>query len=358
MIIEYLKRLFSKWFVYLGLLPAIDDLIERYLNISLSIPNIVLYLLAFCGFIYATYQAWNDMRVEKEELEEKLKNPVDYEIKAYAKKIVFDLEYLKNKINKNIEEAEKIIFEISTELKELEEKSDKNSLSDGIYMAKMLSSFEMYDDKKNKQNEMFYLAGLNSYLEKLRNYSSKKDECLDKYKEAIENKLKDLYMVDFVISNCGIKFDEDIDIVLEFGEKNEYLESGYISLNLPKCILLPSKPERQNIYYSSEYRKAILGRPDFREINKIQLDSNPLVYRRYEKIKDKLFSIKLRDLKVSDSVSIFKNDSYLFKIKDKNSMKCTITSKNSTSKIIKNIIFENDGEFDFFNKTNSQGEEK
>lgn len=336
MIIEYLKKLFSKWFVYLGLLPAIDDLIERYLNISLSIPNIVLYLLAFCAFIYATYQAWNDMRVEKEELEEKLKNPVDYEIKAYAKKIVFDLGYLKNKINKNIEEAEKKISETSIELKELEEKSDV----------------------KNKQNEMFYIAGLDNYLEKLRNYSSKKDECLDKYKEVIENKLKDLYMVDFVISNCGIKFDEDIDIVLEFGEKNEYLEDGYISLNLPKCILLPSKPERQNIYYSSEYRKAILGRLDFREINKIQLDSNPLVYRRYEKIEDKQFSIKLRDLKVSDSVSIFKNDSYLFKIEDKNSIKCTITSKNSTSKIIKNIIFENDGEFDFFNKTNSQGEEK
>ena len=157
MIIEYLKRLFSKWFVYLGLLPAIDDLIERYLNISLSIPNIVLYLLAFCAFIYATYQAWNDMRVEKEELEEKLKNPVDYEIKAYAKKIVFDLGYLKNKINKNIEEAEKKISETSIELKELEEKSDV----------------------KNKQNEMFYIAGLDNYLEKLRNYSSKKDERLE-----------------------------------------------------------------------------------------------------------------------------------------------------------------------------------
>lgn len=71
---------------------------------------------------------------------------------------------------------------------------------------------------------MFYIAGLDNYLEKLRNYSSKKDECLDKYKKVIENKLKDLYMVDFVISNCGIKFDEDIDIALEFEEKNEYLK--------------------------------------------------------------------------------------------------------------------------------------
>ena len=58
------------------------------------------------------------------------------------------------------------------------------------------------------------------------------------------------------------------------------------------------------------------------------------------------------------AINFFKKDSYLFKIEDQNNIKFTITSKNSTSKIIKNIIFENDGEFDFFNKTNSQGEEK
>jgi len=29
-------------------------------------------------------------------------------------------------------------------------------------------------------------------------------------------------------------------------------------------------------------------------------------------------------------------------------MKCTITSKNSTSKIVKEVIFEDNGEFDYF----------
>ncbi|OCL82737.1 hypothetical protein [Arcobacter porcinus] len=354
MIIEYLKRLFSKWFVYLGLLPAIDDLIERYLTISLSIPSIVLYFVAFCAFIYATYQVWNDMRVEKEELEEKLKNPVDYEIKAYAKKIVFDIEYAEKKIVENIKEAQNIIKKSSKELDKLQEKPDENSLSGKLEMFRSMQSLGIYENDSYETSKVIYMAELSKYIDELKNFPSKKDECLDKYKEVIENKLKDLYMLDFVISNCGIKFDEDIDIVLEFGEKNEYLESGYISLNLPKCILLPSKPEIKLINDFTTISKPIFDNNDFEFIK----DSNPLVYRRYEKIEDKQFSIKLRDLKVSKSVRIFKNDSYLFKIEDKNSMKCTITSKNSTSKIIKNIIFENDGEFDFFNKTNSQGEEK
>ncbi len=38
------------------------------------------------------------------------------------------------------------------------------------------------------------------------------------------------------------------------------------------------------------------------------MDSNPRIYRRYEEIKEHIFSIKLRDLKASETVSVFRDN--------------------------------------------------
>lgn len=75
--------------------PDLTDLIQSHFNYTIPISSNILNYIALIALLYATYQVWDDTRIEKLELEEKLKNPIDYEVKAYIKKVKIDLDYIR-----------------------------------------------------------------------------------------------------------------------------------------------------------------------------------------------------------------------------------------------------------------------
>ena len=65
---EYVKKLFSKWYIYLGLLFFIDDLISLILNIEFALPKTIKYIFLISIFTYSTYSIWRDENKEKLQL--------------------------------------------------------------------------------------------------------------------------------------------------------------------------------------------------------------------------------------------------------------------------------------------------
>ena len=341
MIFEYLKRLVKKWFTYLIFVPDLTDLIQSHFNYTIPISSNILNYIALIALLYATYQVWDDTRIEKLELEEKLKNPIDYEVKAYIKKVKIDLDYIESLIDKNIEKTVSLIHSSEQEL----EKIIVNENDEIKFLAIKFSS-GIYSN-----SEIFYKNDLKDYIELLKEYKNKKDNYLLEWKKFNEIELKDIYIVDFYITNIGRQFDEDIDIDIHFNNENKYIGEIYLLDNFPSNFDLPSKPEKKK--ERNFYSKEIFNDFDIHKTIRTQENLNPHTYRRYEEIKEDIFSVKLRDLKVLEKVDIFKSKGFFIKITDKNDIDVIISSKNSTSKINKKLISEIGEEFDYFQNTNS-----
>ncbi len=328
---EYLKRLFKKWYAYLPILPDLIDKIQSHIEYTIPVSSNILNIFALFALLYATYQVWNDMRLEKLVLEEKLKNPIDYEVKANIKKVKIDLNYIESLIDKNIEKTESLIYSAEEELEKLSFNRKEMKIIGG---AQTINVFEN-----------IYKTNLKNYIDELKEYSDKKDNYLLEWKNFNDIELKDIYIVDFYITNTG-KFDEDIDIEIHFNNENKYIGEICLIDNFPSRFNLPSKPEKKKEI--DFYSRNILNDLDIHETFRLQANLNPQTYRRYEEIKENIFSVKLRDLKASETVSIFRDDGYFIKIIDKNDIDIIISSKNSTSKINKKLVYEDKGEFDYF----------
>lgn len=345
MILEYLKRLVKKWFTYLIFVPDLTDLIQSHFNYTIPISSNILNYMALIALLYATYQVWDDTRIEKLELEEKLKSPIDYEVKAYIKKVKIELAYIESLLDKNIEKTVSLIHSSEQEFEKIVVNENDEITSLARHFA--LSGY-------SNKSEIFYKNDLGNYIKQLKEYADKKDTYLIDWKDFNDIVLKDIYFVDFSIRNIGRQFDEDIDIDIHFNNENKYIEKNYLIDNSPNSFNLPSKPERKKENEFNTIRRFIDNVDNSHELYKLQMmDSNPRIYRRYEEIKEYIFSIKLRDLKVSRSARIFRNNGYFIKIKDKNDIDVIISSKNSTSKINKKLIFEVGEEFDYFQDRNS-----
>lgn len=338
MFFEYIKRLIKKSFAILSFITTISGVILFYTNFDTRdiivnfIMNYFLYISFFLLFI-GTYQVWNDMRLEKLVLEEKLKNPIDYEVKAYIKRVKFDLNNIESLIDKNIKEIESLIDSAERELENLSS-NYKIKISGGIS-----STINVVESN--------YEIDLKNYIDYLKEYADKKDTYLLEWQEFNELELKDMYVVDFFITNIGRLFDEDIDIDINFNNENKYVGEIYLLDNIPNSLNLPVKPERKK-FNDFTVIKSLDMSYDFHKFDKLHTDSNPLIYKRYEEIEERKFSIKLRDLKVNNRVRVFSGNDYFVKIIDKNDIDIIISSKNSTSKINKKLVYEDKGEFDYF----------
>ncbi|MDX9743124.1 MAG: hypothetical protein RBT59_04840 [Arcobacteraceae bacterium] len=346
--LEYLKRLFKKWYAYLPIVPDLIDTIQSHLEYTIPISSIILNGFALIALLYATYEVWNDMRLEKLELEEKLKNPIDYEVKAKIKKVKIDLDYIEKSINENIEKTESLINSASQELENLSSNDD----IDPKIMQILNDARQYLSSGNHSQSEIIYRSNLRSYIESLKSYPDKKDSFISEWKFFSNNEIKDVYFVDFTITNTGRRFDEDIDIEIHFNNGNRYICEVDLLDNFPFNLNLPFKPKKDNNMES--FMNSIQREHDVYELDRLRRNSNPLTYKRYEEIRENFFSIKIRDLKVLDTISIFKNNGYFIKISDINDIDVVISSKHTTSKINKKLVLENCEEFDYFKEKNGK----
>lgn len=336
MIFEYLKRLVKKWFGILSLITTISGFILFYTNFDTRdvIVSFIADKLPYISLVFlfiGTYQVWKDTRLEKIKLEEKLKNPIDYEVKAILKKVKIDLSYIEILIDKNIEETESLIHSAEQELEKLSFNRKEMKIIGGA------STINVFEN--------MYKTNLKNYIDELKEYSDKKDDYLLEWKNFSDIELKDIYIVDFYITNIGRQFDEDIDIEIHFNDENKYIGEFFLLDNFPSSNL-PSKPKKNK--EKGFYLQNILNELDIRDRIRTQANLNPQTHRRFEEIKENIFSVKLRDLKASKTVSIFRNNGYFIRITDKNDIDIIISSKNSTSKINKKLVYEDNGEFDYF----------
>ena len=121
MFLQYLKLVFTKWYLYLGLLPGFLDFISVYLPEKYSFNIPVLYSWIFLGLVFlcVNYQIWNDEQ-------RKHKSPkviIDYDLQTFNI-IYLEVKNIGNDYARNI----KIIFDPNIEIGNNQKINDKNFL--------------------------------------------------------------------------------------------------------------------------------------------------------------------------------------------------------------------------------------
>lgn len=344
--IEFIAKIFKKWFGIFSLIASFSGLLLFYTGLDTNSLIVNLFknnwlIVSLIFLLISSFQVWLDTQKEKIALENKLKNPIDYKVKAYKRAINIDLQYLENLFDENIKKSSEILMDINSKIKNLS--TNNNSETD---IAKLLSSVKhgIYDNLKSDE---LYIQELKQYKTKLIEYPKKKETFLLNWKNFIDNELKNIYFVHFTIKNIGILSDEDIDIEIEIMHNNKYITDLYTLENFPKMPSLPEKPKRE---IATILRQKLNHDLDLSKMHRLSIDSNPLTYRRYETIDNNKFSIKLRDLKVSEEVSIFRQDGFFIYIDNENNFHVRIISKKSNSAIQKKIIFIKDKDYNYFKK--------
>lgn len=263
--IEYLKKLFTKWFFYLGFLPTIYDYASAYFDWGLKLPSLFLYLVGFLAFLFASYTIWADERKEKSEVQRLLANPVDYNIIGELTPIDFEVEKQLNRIDNNAFKAQEEIDSANQEINQLfgDDKSMQRVIS------AITASSNLFDSYKYE---------LLKYIDELSNYIEKSEEYKNQYRERV-NVLSSRYFIIFNIENIGNKSDSQINIEIKT-QKNNFIDAtNMYDLVFKNIPTLPQKPESpiQKFAKNIDFMKQINSQPhpDLFRLNrsKVQFDN-------------------------------------------------------------------------------------
>jgi hypothetical protein len=201
-ILQYLKKLFTKWIFYLGIILLAYDLINVYFPEPLKsfrLPSLVNYILAAIFFIIASYGVWLE---EKRKVDELTKNTTEFFIETIVYKLT----------------AKKHLIEIENEIEEIDRKiliiEGKNN--------------------NNGQNNMFQI--FSNVLSQLRPLFPEQDlDYYKKYKEKLVRYKKDiLQLIDKNIIHFNLlieadRYDENIDIKVSLVGGSEFIETDKIN---------------------------------------------------------------------------------------------------------------------------------
>lgn len=327
MINEYIKRVLLRWWILLGITPEILDRISTYYGHELELPSELTYSLILIFLLISTYLVWKEEKLKNIELEEKYRNPIDYDITAN----LYPLDLEQNDIIANeykiLNEKKDAIKGIEEELLNIEE-DYKEKFSSNTNLS-LFHSMDILSGRSKRRDERPYRDRFeiykNSYLRYISDYE-KYIEDLEKYYQSFESKV---YYVEHIIENIGTSSDEGIYIHIEIkdGIFKKYEE---LFSNLPSAPSEPKKPSVVEYIDTYAQIRAVQPSIDFPYID------NEKYYRRFYKLEEKSVTVQLRDLNVGDRGNVFKDKFFLF-TDDYNSMSFTIKSKNSTKVIRKDI---------------------
>ncbi|WP_418178669.1 hypothetical protein ACNSOO_06015 [Aliarcobacter lanthieri] len=327
MINEYIKRVLSRWWILLGITPEILDRISTYYGHELELPSELTYSLILIFLLISTYLVWKEEKLQNIELEEKYKNPIDYDITANLYPLDLEQNDIIENEYKTLSEKKDAINGIEEELlnidEDYEEKFSNNTNLSLFHSMDILSGrSKRRDERPYKDRFEIYK---NSYLRYISDYE-KYIEDLEKYYQSFESKV---YYVEHIIENIGTSSDEGIYIHIKIkdGIFKKYEE---LFSNLPSAPNEPKKPSVVEYIDTYAQIRAVQPSIDFPYID------NEKYYRRFYKLEEKSVTVQLRDLNVGDRGNVFKDKFFLF-TDDYNSMSFTIKSKNSTKVIRKDI---------------------
>lgn len=328
MFIEYIKKLLHKWFIYLGFIPLLYDYAEAYFKFNFEIPDFILSVFSLGAFVCASYSVWKGEKKRNIGLEELLKSPIDYEIKAELLLIDFNLNVYLNKIDGIAIEAKKEIEFANSEIKRLYPED-----SSSYILQSKLSAGLVY---KKTKSDLVYLEELKEYKRKLIDYINNHDVYKKEFKEKIESISRHLYCIDFDIKNIGIKSDSKINIEIKT-EKNTFIKEYNIYDHIPRLESLPERPDAPRDMYPKT------PSINFVDIPRPTLYENQNTYRSNKKINEKSISITIRDINVGDAVNIF-NDILFIYLLDNNDFNIYIKSKELNSVLEKKLVITSNNE--------------
>lgn len=337
MIIKYFKKVVFRWWILLGLMPEALERIALYFNIEIKIPEEYTIYLCFAFLFVSTYLVWKEEKEKVETLEEKSKNPVDYEITAKIYPFDDDIENSIQSLEKRINDAQKELDDINIKLyEETIIKLNKDNIPDlgngtvastiaSLYHNMQRTNHNSFPSFQNNR-EMSYRISLESYIEDMKKY-------VVDVKQFYENRKGKIFYVVFYIHNTGSIFDESIDI--NISSKNSIFAE---KLDFDNTLVKPEKPEKpkNSMVEDPSYSNYInrIERPYFENF-----DINPHRLRRNIEIKDKNISLVLRDLKVDVEIELLKKIVFI-KSDSLNDLETEIISKNANKKIQKNVVLE------------------
>lgn len=337
---EYIKKLLTKWFFYMGFLPTIYDYISVYLpkkwNV-IKIPSFINYMFLVLFFIASSFVLWLEEKKQKEEVINKFKeysnSLPNYKIKLILKK--YELQEIKNfRLEK-----EKLLKKALKQIEFLKNKGQLDTLKG--HEIEELFDFIPIESEYN----------FNKYISDLKNFITKiKSLEIDKNVENIK-----IYEATVEISNIGLKSDENIYCEIDLGEKNfafkyvEDFEDKLKEIIEEKIPILPVFPKPVKINKSKK---------SFYNMNKLINFSKPTLISPVEKIDTKFLrllyenkhppyffvdehQIIIKNLNLNTGMTHSRN--FYLILNNKDDIKYYITSKNLPKPLKSNVkvIYEN-----------------
>lgn len=332
MIIEYFKKVISKWWILLGLLPEVYDKVALYFHIEYKLPEESTIYLFFALLFVSTYLVWKEEKEKTAALEEKSKNPVDYEITAKIYPFDDDIENSIQNLVKVIDDTQNEIDEINKSLPDNNQSKHKikatliNNDVDG--MTRLYSDmFHISDSFLN--NKLVQVQRKKIYKDSLMDYITSMHKYIEEMKDYYENRKGKIFYVVFYIHNTGSIFDESIDI--NISSKDSIFAD---KLDFDNTLIKPKKPKESEIINDNLFMNPIFDIPSIKNF-----DINPHRLRRNVEIKDKNISLVLRDLKVDVEIELLEKIVFI-KSDNINDLETEIISKNANKKIQKNVKLE------------------
>ena len=329
MIIKYIKNIISKNYSIAGIILTALDLIAKLFKYDINALNIsqeAIYIIILILFIISTYLVWKDEKNKNLELEEKLKNPVDYEITAEIYPLDEQVEKSIGRIEESIKGSKKEFDEIpipQTNIVNSQVISPELQTAIKSMTLMALAINPSADTRPYEERLMSYKYSLKSYINEMKTY-------LEEMKIFYKEREGKMYYVFFNIHNKGRLFDEHLDT--EIRSKHSIFSETIYSNNSPKFPQKPEKPEKsvsfEQIYNPMKHTRDILH-VDFS-------NSHPQTLIRYLEIKDNSISLIFRELKADEDARLLKNAVFI-KSDNLNDLEFEIKSKKSNKRIIKKV---------------------
>jgi len=332
--IKYIKKLFTKWILLLGLLPSFYDYISAYFNTEIVLPETLKIIFIILIFIIASFSVWNDERKKNIELHNKLKNPVDYKITAHLKEISFDFNIPIQKIDTFIENIDRELAKIDIKLQERQNKNEFSHLQDIVYSMQSI-------DTVTTKTEQTYIRELLDYKDELISFKNNYDLIKNNMITNISNEINKFYKISFYIENIGRKSDSDINIEIlskDINILNKYIVGSNINKNGINYPTEPEPPKRREL---TSFESRMPPLPNF---------EHPMAYRKNQSIEENRIFITLRDMNVGDKLLVIKNTLFIQQ-HDNLNMTFTIKSKESEAIIKKYVEILYDKEKYIYNKS-------
>ena len=261
----------------------------------------------------------SDMGVFSTVNNQALNNPVDYKVSAKLIPIQINhhLEY--DIIEKDIEKAE-------AELVDLEKNSP-------LISARDVSSVSISPMRAMREKTLLeYKRELDGYKIQLKKYIKLNKEKLENLKDYLLKYVKDKYFMKLEIENNGSTSDTNIDVSVAIENATIIQDLEILSYsNYLFEIKYPQKPSKNIVN--------MMPTPERLRSPNISFP-NQNAYRKNIEITNSSVSVIIRDMNVGDLISLVNKKLFLKTTKEGLIIKVTIKSKESTSKIFKDVIVE------------------